>query len=164
MLNDERDWIMWQSTSWPTSTASSSRWRRDLSVRKLRVRGLDHCRISTESSSRRNNFTRATPLNSRPRHASWDLHTSRLSLTNQPLPVRRTPYLCRIRLIDTDNGRTNNALLKYISVRIQSTDTVILHVSAIPKQNFIDLIIYILSGLSFWLGFCPQWLIAWFGD
>lgn len=48
-----------------------------------------------------------------------------------------------------------DTMLSTIMVRVRPSDQPIVRVTWVPTKNLIDCIVYMCSGLSFWLGFCP---------
>lgn len=51
--------------------------------------------------------------------------------------------------------RKGNATLHHITAFLRTPYQPIIQVSSIPKEEFIDYIVYLFSMLSFWLGYCP---------
>lgn len=56
--------------------------------------------------------------------------------------------------VSYDGGRFNKTSPVFV-VTMRSSDQAILQVSSVAKQQLLDYIVYMCSGLSFWLGFCP---------
>lgn len=48
-----------------------------------------------------------------------------------------------------------NATLSVIHFTLKMSEQPLLYVTSAPKQHLLDYIVYMCSGLSFWLGFCP---------
>lgn len=48
-----------------------------------------------------------------------------------------------------------------IHLKLRMSDQPILYVNSAPMQHLIDYIVYMCSGLSFWLGFCPLTIAGW---
>jgi hypothetical protein len=53
------------------------------------------------------------------------------------------------------SGKQKNITLSCIYPRLMTSCLPTQEVSSVPKQQLMDYIVYICSGLSFWLGFCP---------
>lgn len=51
--------------------------------------------------------------------------------------------------------QANGTKLKRSYYRLMLSDQPFLHVASVPRQRLLDYIVYMCSGLSFWLGFCP---------
>src|SRR5205814_567589 len=60
--------------------------------------------------------------------------------------------------------KDNATQLAQIMIRLRPSHQPILRVSWIAKQNLLDYIVYMCSGLSFWLGFCPLKVVHWMDD
>lgn len=70
---------------------------------------------------------------------------------------RITPHI----LAREESVMDNRTSLNTILLTLRITEQPIVHVESVAKQRLIDFIIYISSGLSFWLGFCPLSFSGW---
>lgn len=88
-------------------------------------------------------------------HSRWrGIKRSCHQSCNRPdcLSERITPQMTSFEAGPTmDNG----TMLSQIMVRVIPSNQPIVRVTCVPEKNLIDLIVYICSGVSFWLGFCP---------
>lgn len=56
--------------------------------------------------------------------------------------------------------KNNRTVLSHTYNRLMTSDHPIAKVAYVPRQTLLDYIVYMCSGLSFWLGFCPLTMVT----
>lgn len=68
---------------------------------------------------------------------------------------RMERYTPRVTYFEAGPEIGNDTFLAFFDAGLRTSDQPMLIVTTIPKQGLVDYLVYMCSGLSFWLGFCP---------